>query len=121
MDIKLLRDLAKWELIANFVLWAVNAIFIATLGLVYGSFQYFTSSAFISMILLLECGLNFVVGGVIAFSGSVSASKTQDLIQKSDKPWFVEKLKTSEKRANKYLILAVIIFLESLIVSFFGY
>jgi len=41
-------------------------------------------------------------------------------VRKSEENWSMEGLKKSEKKANKYIILAVILFAESLLISFLG-
>jgi hypothetical protein len=104
----------------NLFLWMVNIIIFALMGLFGFSFVPAISSGFFSKVLFVETGLAFLVGGAIAFSGSVSSSKTKEYIRKSDERWSIEKLRESEKRANKYVIFALILFFESIIISFFG-
>ncbi len=69
---------------------------------------------------LLETGLSFLLAGALAFSGSVLPNKAREQVFKSDEKWSIVKLKNSEKRANRYIILAVILLAESIIVSLFG-
>jgi hypothetical protein len=77
-------------------------------------------SSYLSIITLLETGLALLIGGSLAFSGAALPNKMKGQIQKSDEQWSIEKLKSSEKRANKYLILAAVMFAECLLVSFLG-
>jgi hypothetical protein len=115
-----LRVWIFWCLKGNLFLWSVNALFFVILVLSGYSANGLTSSGFFSKITLLETGICFLIGGAIAFSGSVLPSKTKEYIRKSDERWSIEKLRKSEKRANKYIALAILIFVESLAVSFLG-
>jgi hypothetical protein len=47
-------------------------------------------------------------------------SKTREVVLKSDEKWSLEKLRKSEKRANKYIVLAVILLVESILISLLG-
>jgi hypothetical protein len=111
---------AIWILKGNLVVWSVNIllfIILVSLGSVLSSL---VSSGYFSKMILLQTGICFLVGGAIAFSGSVSSSKIKEFIRKSDEQWSIDKLRKSEKRANKYIALAILFFVESLIVSFLG-
>ena len=109
-----------WILKANLIVWIVNALFFAILGLSgFGFFNLFLSGYF-SKITLLETGIAFLVSGAIAFSGSISSNKTKEYIRKSDEEWSIERLRKSEKKANKYIILAIMLFVESIAISFYG-
>ena len=106
-----------WVLKANLVIWVINSVLFVIL-LVLG-FSW-ANSGYFSKITLLETGVSFLVGGALAFSGSALPSKAKEQILKKDEEWSIEKLRSSEKRANKYLVLAVILFVECLIASFLG-
>ena len=106
-----------WVVKANVVTWAINASSFAILLLV--GFNW-VSSGYFSKITLFETGISFLVGGALAFSGSALPSKTKEQVLKKDEEWSIEKLKSSEKRANKWLVLAVLLFAECLIASFLG-
>jgi hypothetical protein len=107
-----------WILKANMVLWAINVLSFAVL---FALGFNLVNSGYFSKITLLETGITFLVGGALAFSGSALPSKAKDQILKKDHgEWSIENLRSSEKRANKYLILAVILFLECLAASFLG-
>ncbi len=79
------------------------------------------SSAFFSKITLLETGIALLIAGAVAFSGSVLPSKAKEYASKSNERWSIETLKKSEKRANKFIAMAIIIFSESLLISLFGF
>jgi hypothetical protein len=109
-----------WLLAGNLVAWVANAVFFGVLILLGSSIADLVRSSFFSKMALLETGIAFLIGGALAFSGSVLPSKAQEQILKRGEPWSMDKLKKSEKRANKFIVLAVILFLESLAISFFG-
>jgi hypothetical protein len=115
-----LRMWTIWILKGNLVIWSVNALLFVILVSSGSALSGLVSSGYFSKMTLLETGICFLVGGAIAFSGSVSSSKTKEYIRKSDERWSIEKLRKSEKRANKYIVLAILLFVESLIVSFLG-
>jgi hypothetical protein len=109
-----------WILQRNLIIWAVNGLLFVILVLLGSSLTNLIFSGYFSKITLLETGVSFLVGGALAFSGSILPSKAKEYVHKSDEQWSIEKLRKSEKRANKYIILAVILFAESILVSFFG-
>jgi hypothetical protein len=106
-----------WVLKANLVIWAINLTLFAVF--VWSGFSW-ANSGYFSKTALLETGLSFLVGGALAFSGSVLPNKAREQIRKTGEEWSIENLRSSEKRANKYLILAVILFVECLIASLLG-
>jgi hypothetical protein len=115
------KKLALWELKAIALIWLINGIIVITLTLMGNNFQTLLSSAIFSKLTLLESGITFLTGGLIAFSGSVSANKSKEILLKSSEQWSIEKLKSSEKTANKYLLLAFTILVISIIISVLGF
>ncbi len=115
------KNLALWELKAIALIWLINGIVVITLILMGNNFQTLLFATIFSKLALLESGITFLTGGIIAFSGSVSASKSKEVLFKSSEQWSIEKLKLSEKTANNFLILALIILIISIIISFLGY
>jgi hypothetical protein len=109
-----------WILQRNLIIWAINGLLFAILVISGSNLTNLAFSGYFSKIALLETGVAFLVGGALAFSGSVLPNKAKEYVLKSDEQWSIEKLRKSEKRANKYIILAVILFAESIIVSFLG-
>jgi hypothetical protein len=114
------RTWAIWLLLGNVAVWVINATSFGVLVLMGSSPAVLVGSGFFSKMALLETGVSFLVGGALAFSGSVLPSKAQEQILKSGETWSMDKLKKSEKRANKFIALAVILFLECLVISLFG-
>jgi hypothetical protein len=112
-----LRPLLIWILKANLLVWITNALIFFVL---YFSGHRLSTGSYFSLVLLFETGIFLLVGGALAFSGAALQHKTKEQIFKLDDPWSIEKLKSSEKRANKYLMLAAILFVECLIVSVLG-
>ena len=82
------------------------------------NFNDLVFSGYFSKITLLETGIALLIGGALAFSGSVLSSKAREHILKSDENWSMEKLRKTEKRANKYIVFALFLFFESIIISF---
>jgi hypothetical protein len=115
------KNLALWELKANLIIWLINGVVALTLIFLGNDFQTLLAATIFSKLALLESGIIFLTGGIIAFSGSVSASKSKEVLLKSSEQWSIEKLKSSEKTANKYLLLALIILVVSIIISVLGY
>ena len=115
-----LRTWIFWFLKGNALIWSVNALLFVFLVFSGSVLNSLVSSGYFSKITLLETGICFLVGGAIAFSGSISSSKTKEFIRKSNEQWSIDKLRKREKRANKYIALAILLFVESLIVSFLG-
>ena len=110
-----------WQLKANLGLWIVNGLLLLVFSLVNNAFLQIMNLEFFSKLTFIETGIALIVAGAIAFSGSVSATKSKEFILKSNERWSMEKLRVSEKGANKFLILALVLFLESLLISYFGY
>jgi hypothetical protein len=115
------KNLSIWELKAISLISLINGIVILVLILIGNDFQTLLSATILSKLTLLESGIIFLIGGIIAFSGSVSASKSKEVLLKSNEQWSIEKLKSSEKAANNYLLLALIILVISIIISVLGY
>lgn len=109
-----------WILKSNFIIWTINGLLAGILVLSGSSLTNLAFSGYFSKVTLLETGVSFLVGGALAFSGSVFPSKAKEYVRKSDEQWSIEKLRKSEKRANKYIALAILLFIESLIASFLG-
>ncbi len=75
---------------------------------------------FFSVTLLLACGIAFLVGGAIAFSSGIFSTRAKEKIMHRNEQWSVENLRQGERRAHPYLLLAVLLFLESLLLSLFS-
>ena len=120
MNTELWKLTAKWELEATIILWFINFVVFLVFTFGVSGFQLNSSSLF-SKLTFVETGITLLAGGIIAFSGSVSASKSKEFISKTEQHWTVHKLRSREKQANKYLLLAALLFLQSIIISFFGF
>ena len=120
MNTELWKQTAKWEIEATIILWIINVIVFVIFTFGVSGFQLISSSLF-STLTFVETGVILLAGGIIAFSGSVYASKSKEFISKTEEHWTVHKLRSREKQANKYLLLAVLLFLQSIIISFFGF
>jgi hypothetical protein len=114
------HKLCIWILKGNLIVWGINAVLLAVLALSGSSWTVLGLSGYFSKMTLLEAGICLIVGGALAFSASVLPSKTKEYVFKSDELWSMEKLKKSEKRANRFFVLAVILLVQSLIIGFLG-
>ncbi len=110
-----------WLLKANLVVWAINGLLFAAVVFSGSSPAGLLASNFFTIITLVETGVAFLIAGAVAFSGSVLPSKAREQILKSGEQWSMEKLRKGEKRANKFIVLGVILFLESLLISLLGF
>jgi hypothetical protein len=110
-----------WLLKANVITWIINSLLMVVFVFSGSTLTGLVFSGYFSKITLLETGVAFLVAGALAFSGSVLPSKAKEYVLKSEEQWSVDKLKSSEKRANKFIILAAILLVESLLISFFGF
>jgi hypothetical protein len=111
-----------WFLKGNLVVWSINGVLFAILGFSGFGWSTLIGSGYFSKITFLETGAAFLVGGALAFSGSLLPNKAREQILKTaDEQWSMEKLRRSEKRANKYIIMALVLFVESLLVAFMGF
>jgi len=113
------KSMVIWTIEANLIVWSINLLLFAVLGL-NSSWTTVAFSGYFSKITFLETGISFLVAGAMAFSSSASSSKTKELIINSEERWSIEKLKRSERKANKYLVLAVILFIEAILASLLG-
>jgi len=113
------HSLLKWTTKLNIIIWAVNCGIFILLILLNQNVSLLTG--YFSKALFLETGIAFLVGGIIAFSSSALPSKAREYISKSEEDWSIDTLKIAEKRANKYLLLALILFIQSIIISILGY
>ncbi|HUK84744.1 MAG TPA: hypothetical protein VLU95_02670 [Candidatus Acidoferrum sp.] len=114
-----MNSLIKWTIKLNVIIWIANVIIFVILTLIDRNATvlqtFFTKASF------LETGITLLVGGILTFSSSVLPSKAREYISKSEEHWSIDTLKIAEKKANKYLLLAVILFIQSIIISFLGY
>ena len=115
------KNLVIWVLEADLAVWGINVLIFGVFLLLGNSWSALFLSGFFSKVSLLETGVLFLIGGVIAFSGSVLPSKTKEhLFKMEDERWSIEKLRRSERKANKYIILAAVLLIEAVAISFLG-
>jgi hypothetical protein len=112
-------SLLKWMIKLNILLWIINCSVFTVLAV--SNWNTWLLNAYFSKALFLETGLAFLIGGILAFSSSALQTKAKEYISKSEEHWSIETLRHGEKRANKFLLLAVALFLESILVSLIGF
>ena len=110
-----------WLLKGNLVIWVVNTMLFALFALLGFGWANLVVLGYFSKITFLETGAAFLIGGALAFSGSILPSKAKvQILKTADEPWSMEKLRKSEKKANKFIVFALILFVESLVVALLG-
>ncbi len=72
---------------------------------------------YLSLILFIESGVVLIVGGMIAMSSSLSASKLREHVLRSEERWSPEEYMKGSSRANRYILASVFLFIEALMAS----
>jgi hypothetical protein len=70
-----------------------------------------------SMLLLLESGITFLVGGLLVIYSSIFPSKIREEIFHTEECWSLEKHQQTQKKANGYILVGVFLFFESIIIG----
>jgi len=113
------RQPVTWVLKVNLTFLAVDLLLLLFLSLFLGvSVFSLVSAGFFPMMLLLNSGIIFLAGGLVAMSSSIFPSKIREYIFHSDEKWSEEKQKKSERKANLYILTGIILFLESVISTY---
>ncbi len=113
------RRSASWALKANLILLLIDLLVLlfSSLILEVDAFTLIQVNYF-SMMLLLESGIIFLLGGLIAMSSSIFPSKVKEHFFHSGEEWSQEKHKESESKANLYILIGILLFLESIFSGF---
>jgi hypothetical protein len=69
-------------------------------------------------LLLIEAAFIFIVGSSFEFSSSIFFSKVRKYVFHSEEKWSVENYDTSRRKALPYFLLGLLLFIESLGLSF---
>jgi hypothetical protein len=109
------RQPVLWVLKVNLTFLMIDLLLLLFLALLLRvSVFSLVKAGFFPMTLLLNSGIVFLAGGLIAMSSSIFPSKIREYVFHSDEKWSQEKQKKSERKANLYILSGVILFLESL-------
>jgi len=109
------RQPVTWVLKVNLTFLVIDLLLLLFLSLLLRvSVFNLVKAGFFPMTLLLNSGIVFLAGGLIAMSSSIFPSKIREYVFHSDEKWSKEKEKKSERKANLYILIGVILFLESL-------
>ena len=113
------RRSVSWVLKVNLAFLVIDLLLLPFLSLFF-KVSVFTlvKDGFFSMMLLLDSGIIFLAGGLIAMSSSIFPSKVRKHVFHSDEEWSQEKHKKSEAKANLYILMGVVLFLESIVSGF---
>lgn len=113
------RRSLTWALRVNLILLVIDLVLLPLSSLLLKTSIFaLVAAGFFSVLLLLESGIIFVIGGLVAMSSSIFASKIREHVFHSDEEWSKEKQKRSEARANLYILTGVFLFLESIVSTF---
>lgn len=113
------RRSATWILKVNVIFLIMDIVLLLLLS------QFFrvdvfslVNSGFFSMLLLLDSGIVFLMGGLLAMSSSIFPSKVREHVFHSNELWSQERHRKSERKANLYILMGVLLLLESIISGF---
>ena len=108
-----------WVLKVNLAFLLIDLLLLPFLSLFFKvSVLTLVKDGFFSMMLLLDSGIIFLAGGLVAMSSSIFPSKVREHVFRSDEKWSQEKHKKSEAKANLYILTGVLLFLESIVSAF---
>lgn len=108
-----------WALKVNLAFLAINLLLLLFLSLFLKvSVLTLVKDDFFPKIMLLDSGILFLAGGLIAMSSSIFPSKIREYVLHSEEKWTLEKHKKSEMKANLYILAGVLLLLESIVSGF---
>jgi len=112
------RQSLIWVLRVNIIFLIIDIVLLPILTAFY-NVDVLTAvrNGYLSTMLFVESGVIFLVGGVIAMSSSIFFSKIKEHFFHSEERWSAEKQKKSEQKVNLYILVGVLMFLESLIMA----
>lgn len=109
-----------WVLRANAIIVVIDLVCLAVwLLLQNANFVAPVRKDFFAVLLFLESALVFLAGGAVATSTSIFPSKIREHFFHSKEKWSPEKHKKSEARANLYILVGILLFLESIGLTLF--
>jgi NADH:ubiquinone oxidoreductase subunit 5 (subunit L)/multisubunit Na+/H+ antiporter MnhA subunit len=108
-----------WVLKVNLAFLVIDLLLLPFLALFF-EVSVFTlaKDGFFPSMLLLDSGIIFLAGGLVAMSSSIFPSKVREHVFHSGEQWSQEKHKKSESKANVYIFTGVVLFLESVVLGF---
>ena len=113
------RQPVLWVLKVNLAFLVIDLLLLLFLALLLRvSVFSLVKAGFFPMTLLLNSGIVFLAGGLMAMSSSIFPSKIREYVLHSDEKWSEERQKKSERKANLYILTGIILFLESVISTY---
>jgi hypothetical protein len=107
-----------WVIKADLVVLTVDfAVLLALSLLLQQEALTIVRNGYFPKILILESGVAFLIGGLTALSSSLFASKVREHFFSSNGRWSENGERKAEKKANLYILVAVVLFLESILAS----
>ena len=105
--------LIKWN--GYILLFDCIILLLAVLVLTRGIPEIFT---LLPPLLLIEAALIFFIGSSFEFSSSIFFSKIRQYVFRSNENWSIENYDTSRRKALPYFLLGLLLFTESIALSF---
>ena len=113
------RQPILWVLKVNLFFLVIDLLLLLFLALLLRvSVFSLVKAGFFPMTLLLDSGIVFLAGGLMAMSSSIFPSKIREHVLHSDEKWSEERQKKSERKANLYILTGIVLFLESVISTY---
>jgi len=113
------RRPVTWVLKVNLIILVIDFLLLPFLSLFFRvNVLTLVRGGVFSMILFFESGIVFLVAGLIAMSSSIFPSKVREHVFHSGEVWSQEKHRKSEEKANLYILVGILLFLESVVSGF---
>lgn len=110
------RRSISWVLKVNLAFLGINLLLLLFLSLFLKiKALLLLEGGFLTLMLLLDSGIIFFVGGFIPMFSSIFPSKIREHVFQSDEEWSQEKHRKSQMKGNVYILLGIVLFVESLI------
>jgi len=101
----------------NLLIISIDFILSIIILLIYNIDLFQVIRNFFITSLLIEAGICFLIGGLIVYRGTIFVNRLSHYLFKSEAEWSPEIAKNAEKSSFFYLLLATLLFLESIILS----
>ena len=108
-----LKALIKWN--GYILLFDSITLVLSALVFTRGIPEIFT---LLPTLLLIEAALFLFLGSSFEFSSSIFFSKVRQYVFRSNENWSIENYNTSRKKALPYFLLGLLLFTESVVLSF---
>ena len=113
------RGAVTWVLKVNLFFLLINLVLLLVLSFFFevAIFMLAEDGVF-SMLLLLDSGIIFLAGGLMSMASSIFFSKVRVHVFHSEEKWSQEEQKKRESKANLYILMGIVLFVESIVSGF---